>query len=125
MRRYEFILYVFFYEVVFGFSVYGFGYFASMPFTLLWSIILGAPAVILLMNLKGKILPIVDGLLRVLYAIPFLVEYFIYMQFKELYDLNTIMNGAGGALTGFTTTILGLIFSPLGVFHLFLYSIPL
>ena len=125
MRRYEFILYVFFYEVVFGFSVYGFGYFASMPFTLLWSIILGAPAVILLMNLKGKILPIVDGLLRVLYAIPFLVEYFIYMQFKELYDLNTIMNGAGGALTGFTSTIMGLIFSPLGVFHLFLYSIPL
>ena len=99
MRRYEFILYVFFYEVVFGFSVYGFGYFASMPFTLLWSIILGAPAVILLMNIKSKfLLPLVDGLLRVLYAIPFLVEYFIYMQFKELYDLNTIMNGAGGEL---------------------------
>ena len=125
MRRFEFIFYVFFYEVVFGFSVYGFGYFSAMPFTLLWSIILGAPAVVLMMNLKGKILPIVDGLLRCLYAIPFLVEYFIYMQFKELYDLNTIMNGAGGALTGFTTTILGLIFSPLGLFHLFLYSIPL
>ena len=125
MRRFEFIFYVFFYEVVFGFSVYGFGYFSAMPFTLLWSIILGAPAVVLMMNLKGKLLPIVDGLLRCLYAIPFLVEYFIYMQFKELYDLNTIMNGAGGALTGFTTTILGLIFSPLGLFHLFLYSIPL
>ena len=125
MRRFEFIFYIFFYEVVFGFSVYGFSYFSSMPFTLLWSIILGAPAVVLLMNLKGKLLPIVDGLLRCLYAIPFLVEYFIYMQFKELYDLNTIMNGAGGALTGFTTTILGLIFSPLGILHLFLYSIPL
>ena len=35
------------------------------------------------------------------------------------------MNGAGGALTGFTSTIMGLIFSPLGIFHLFLYSIPL
>lgn len=126
MRRFEFILYVFFYEVVFGFSVYGFGYFQSMPFSLLWSIILGAPAVILLMNIKGKfLLPLVDGLLRVLYAIPFLVEYFIYMQFKELYDLNTIMNGAGGALTGFASTIRGLIFSPLGLLHLFLYSIPL
>ena len=126
MRRFEFILYVFFYEVVFGLSVYGFGYFQSMPFSLLWSIILGAPAVVLLMNIKGKVLlPLVDGLLRVLYAIPFLVEYFIYMQFKELYDLNTIMNGAGGALTGFTSTIMGLIFSPLGIFHLFLYSIPL
>ena len=126
MRRFEFILYVFFYEVVFGLSVYGFGYFQAMPFSLLWSLILGAPAVVLLMNIKGKkLLPIVDGLLRVLYAIPFLVEYFIYMQFKELYDLNTIMNGAGGALTGFTSTIMGLIFSPLGIFHLFLYSIPL
>ena len=126
MRRFEFILYVFFYEVVFGLSVYGFGYFQAMPFSLLWSLILGAPAVVLLMNIKSKkLLPIVDGLLRVLYAIPFLVEYFIYMQFKELYDLNTIMNGAGGALTGFTSTIMGLIFSPLGIFHLFLYSIPL
>ena len=125
MRRFEFILYVFYYEVVFGFSVYGFGYFSSMPFTLLWSLILGAPAALILMNIKTKILPVVDGLLRVLYAIPFLVEYFIYMEFKELYDLNTIMNGAGGALTGFTSTIIGLIISPLGILHLILYSIPI
>ena len=52
MRRFEFILYVFFYEVVFGLSVYGFGYFQAMPFSLLWSLILGAPAVVLLMNIK-------------------------------------------------------------------------
>ena len=50
MRRFEFILYVFFYEVVFGLSVYGFGYFQAMPFSLLWSLILGAPAVVLLMQ---------------------------------------------------------------------------
>ena len=48
---------------------------------------------------------------RVLTAIPFLVEFFINMQFKTLYDISTVLFGGGDALTGFSSTIRGLIFS--------------
>ena len=53
-----------------------------------------------------------------------MVEFFINMQFKTLYDLRTVFFGGGDALTGFSSTIRGLIVSPSGIGHIALYLLP-
>lgn len=57
-------------------------------------------------------------------SIPFLVEIFIYMQFKILYDLNTVVFGAGDALGGFSKDIWRLVSSPMGILVIILYLLP-
>lgn len=57
-------------------------------------------------------------------ALPYLIEYFIYRQFKIFYDINTVTGGAGDALGGFTSDILSLIFSFKGMLVIFLYFLP-
>lgn len=57
-------------------------------------------------------------------ALPYIIEYFVYRQFKVLYDLNTVTAGAGGVLTGFMADILRLVFSFAGLSHLFLFLLP-
>jgi len=48
-------------------------------------------------------------------AIPFLVWYFIFRQFKIYYDWNTVMNGANDVATGgFASHAAAMIFSPMG-----------
>ena len=55
---------------------------------------------------------------------PFGVEYFVYKKFNQLYDLTTVLRGAGGAVRGFGSTILRMMFSPDGVLHLLLFLLP-
>ena len=58
-------------------------------------------------------------------AIPFLVEYFVYREFKVLYDLNTIGNGAGDVVTSnFLGDALKLIFSVGGLLTILFYALP-
>lgn len=63
-------------------------------------------------------------LLAVLSAVPYLVEYFIYRQFKVCYDINTITNGSGGALNGFSDHIAEMVFSSSGLIMIALYLLP-
>jgi len=48
-------------------------------------------------------------------AVPFLVEYFVYRQFKVYYDLNTMTGGAGDALTEFAEEVKAMVLSPGGL----------
>ncbi len=57
-------------------------------------------------------------------AFPFGVQYFVYKQFNQFYDLTTILHGAGGVMRGFGSTVLRLMFSPSGLFHLLLFLLP-
>ena len=57
-------------------------------------------------------------------VIPFLIEYFVYLQFKVFYDLNTVLGGAADAAGGFQADIIRLITSPQGILHLVLYFLP-
>lgn len=63
-------------------------------------------------------------ILLVLAAIPYGVEDFLYWQFQVYYSLNTIVNGAGDMLTGFTGDMFRLIFSSGGLLRLVLYLAP-
>nr|MBQ8245478.1 LTA synthase family protein [Oscillospiraceae bacterium] len=57
-------------------------------------------------------------------ALPFLIEYFVYKQFKLLYDMNTVFAGAGDALQSYWKETLALIFSGGGLLRIFLYFLP-
>lgn len=120
----EFVLVLFYYELIFGFSVFGSGFAATIPGIILSSLYLGIPVALLLLCFRGKGRVAAEIVARVLTAIPFLVEFFINMQFKTLYDLRTVFFGGGDALTGFSSTIRGLIVSPSGIGHIALYLLP-
>jgi len=120
----EFVLVLFYYELIFGFSVFGSGFAATIPGIILSSLYIGIPVALLLLCFRGKGRVAAEIVARVLTAIPFLVEFFINMQFKTLYDLRTVLFGGGDALTGFSSTIRGLIVSPSGIGHIALYLLP-
>lgn len=84
----------------------------GLVFTFLWSLFpraLRRPAQVILLTLE---------------AIPYGVEYFVYMQFKIFYDPRTIINGAGGVITGFADHAFRLIFSSQGIVHLIILFAP-
>lgn len=58
------------------------------------------------------------------FAVLYLIEYFVYCQFKEFYDLNTIVGGAKDAITSYTKETFALIFSVDGLLKITLYFLP-
>lgn len=63
-------------------------------------------------------------ILLVLTAVLYLIEYFVYRQFKVYYDIATVVGGAGDVMGGFTGDIFRLIFCWDGLFKIFLYFLP-
>lgn len=57
-------------------------------------------------------------------ALPFLIEYFVYKQFKLLYDVSTVFSGASDALQSYYRETFALIFSGSGLLRIFLYFLP-
>ena len=57
-------------------------------------------------------------------ALPYLIEYFVYKQFKILYDMTTVFSGASDALQSYYRETLALIFSWGGLLRIFLYFLP-
>ena len=57
-------------------------------------------------------------------SVLFLVNYFIYYQFKIFYDINTVSNGTSGVLSGFRQQMIDLITSHDGILRILLYMIP-
>lgn len=58
-------------------------------------------------------------------SLPFIIEYFIYYQFKILYDLNSILASAGDVASTYSKEIFVLIFSPDGMIRIILFLLPL
>jgi len=73
---------------------------------------------------RKKVNLILTGCAWALPAVLYLVEYFIYRQFKVFYDVNTVIGGAGGVATGFAGDALRLIFSWNGLLTIALYFLP-
>ena len=63
-------------------------------------------------------------LLMLVFTLPFIVEYYVLKSFKVLYDLKTVLNGAGGVARGFMSDVVKLVFSPSGLLYLFLFLLP-
>ena len=71
-----------------------------------------------------KVNRVIKTVLLFLLMIPYGLEYFIFREYNIFYDVNTIVNGAGGAATDFKDEIIRLVFSFNGLFHIFLLAIP-
>ncbi|MCQ2515849.1 MAG: LTA synthase family protein [Saccharofermentans sp.] len=113
-----------FYELLLGYFAYGTSLTAMLPNVIFTCLCFGIPLGLLALALRGTSRKIYSIVIRLLLAIPFLVEFFIYMQFKTLYDINTMLFGGAGALGGFASTIKDLVFSPTGILYLFLFLLP-
>ena len=124
MQSVEFVLILFYYELLFGFSVFGSEFSSAIPGIIFSSLYLGLPICLLLLAFRGRARIIAELGIRVLTAVPFLIEFFIWMQFKTVYDINTVLFGGGDALTGFSDMIKELIFSTNGMLHIFAFLLP-
>lgn len=67
---------------------------------------------------------LIGGICIGLCAVPFLIQYFVYRQFKVFYDLNTMFGGASDALSGFSSDIFRMIFSIDGFVKILLFVLP-
>ena len=115
---------ILYYEAVFGLSVHGSAFWKSIIHVVLASIYFGLPVGIIASFLRRKAAAALTIAASLVAALPYLVEYFINMQFKTLYDINTITNGQGDALTGFRSTIIDLMLSPSGLLRIALFLLP-
>lgn len=111
-------------ELVFKLSTTG-GLFPGIFFILLFSTSLG-----LLLWFATSFIPrlkhrrVVVAILLALLGVLFCVEYFVFCEFKVFYDLNTILNGAGGVAGQFGGDAASLVFSPSGLLHVLLFLAP-
>lgn len=98
----------------------------SIISTILFSFAYGMILYILLTVWKNaKLINILTAISIGIFAIIYLVEYFVYRQFKVFYDINTVVGGAGDALTTYTKEAFALVFSLDGIFKIVLYLLPL
>ncbi len=120
-----FPLLIFYYEILFHvFTVGGFFQLNTLLIAL-FSFAYGWLLYMLITLVKNRIavtvLTAVGGLLP---AVMYLVEYFVYRQFKVLYDVNTVTSGASDAMSSFKDMALALVFSFDGILKIILYLIP-
>ena len=88
----------------------------SVLINVLFSLCYGAVIAILCRSSRReKVNRAITGV--ILFVIPavYSVEFFVYRSFNVFYDINTVFNGAGGALTHFGSDIMRLIVSPAGI----------
>jgi len=115
----------FYFELVFRISTIGTQSNHSIPIILLFSIIYGC-VFYLITTLSKK--PYLNHVLAItlmsLLSAGYVVEYFVYRQFKVFYDINTITGGAGGAMTDYAHDVKALVLSPDGILKIVLFLLP-
>lgn len=119
-----FPLLLFYYELVFKFSTTIRPHAFNMVYILLFSFSAGMILNLLTTIFSRQVNRIIKAVLIFASALPFLIEYFVYKQFKVFYDLNTVTAGAGDAVGQFQADIFRLIFSVGGLTRIFLFLLP-
>ncbi len=115
----------FYYELLFNRSTLNVLSVRSVITMLFFSIFYGLIAVIASFWIKNrKVKYPVQGVLLFAPALICLIEYFVFRQFKVLYDLKTVMNGAGGAVGEFGHEIRAMVFSFTGILYILLFLLP-
>ncbi len=116
---------LFYYESVFRISTTGDFFSLGTIYTLFFSAFYGGILYLLCSLFKKRVVNrIITTVLLIATAIPFLVEYFIFRQFKVFYDVNTITGGAEDAVGGFMADIKIMIFSFDGLLKIVLFFLP-
>ena len=94
--------------------------------TVLFSVFYGALVYVAVSFIKNRLAnKIVTAALIFLVMVPYAVEFFIYKQFKQFYDIDTVMAGSSDAVTSYFKEIISLFFEQGGIFVLLLMFVPL
>ena len=116
---------LFYYESIFKASTTGGFFNIDILYILLFCVVYGAVLYLLISILKNqKATRIITSIFMFVFAFLFIVEYFVYRQFKIYYDINTVFAGAGDAIGGFFKDILGLVFCFDGIFKIVIFFLP-
>ena len=119
-------LVLFYYEALFHLSTsegfFNLGTLCTALFSFAYGLIL---YLLLTISKNKKLVNVLTAVSIGLFAVPYLVEYFVFRMFKEFYDLNTITGGAGGVLTSYMKETCELIFCFDGISKILLFFTPL
>lgn len=118
-------IFLFFYELVFRLVTGGSFGFYPLLYVLLFTGVLSA-VLHLVFTAVGNIVyrHITSSVILFLFSLPYLIEYFIFRQFKIFYDINTVFAGGKGVLTSFKGEMRELIFSTEGIIVIAIFLIP-
>ncbi len=116
---------LFYYEIIFSILTKGSLSPLKILFLLLFGITLGGIDYLLCSLFKDrKINKILSCVMLGITALFFLIQFFVFKQFKNFYDLTTMFSGAGGVLTGYFKETLAIIFDLKGIAAIVLYLLP-
>lgn len=120
-----FSLTVLFLEIVFRLATVGNLFSMGLIYTALFSIAYGMIGFLLSTVFKDKrVNRVISLVLLGGTCLAYIVQFLIYKQFKQFYDINTMTNGAGDALTSYYKELLDLIFPQGGIFIILLMCVP-
>ncbi len=115
-----------YYEILFRAFTVGGVFRLSTLFLALFSAAYGCVLYLLVTLFRNRtVTTVLTAVWTVVPAVLYLVEYFVYRQFKVFYDVNTVTSGASDAMGGFLDVALSLVFSWDGLFKILLYVLPL
>lgn len=121
----SFSFFLLFYEIVLKSSTVKGNWFPQIGFICLFSIFFSSILFLLSTLFKNsKRNRVVLFLILIVLFLAFTISYFVYVQFKIFYDVNTVWNGAWGVVHGFQQQIIRLIRNPSGITHIILYLFP-
>lgn len=120
-----FLIVFIFYEIIFALYTGNSMNSDNTGFILLFSLSFGC-ILTLLSSLSKK--PLVNKIIRFVFLtiIPviYMITFFVYCEFGVMYDLNTVVLGAGDAVTGFSQDIKKLIISVRGLSYILMMMLP-
>ncbi|MBE6627055.1 MAG: hypothetical protein E7628_07745 [Ruminococcaceae bacterium] len=118
-------IFLFFYEFIFR-LVTGCSFsFHSQLYVLLFTIVPSAALYLIFTAVKNTVYRhIASSVILFLLSLTYLIEYFIFRQFKIFYDINTVFAGGKGVLSSFRGEIYDLVFSTEGIIVIAIFFVP-
>ena len=112
-------------EIVFRISTVGNLFSLGFLYSLLFSVAYSAIGYLLSSIFKKRVTNrLIASLLILGTSIAYIVQFLIYKQFKQFYDINTMTGGAGDALTSYFAELMDLIFRQGGFVVILLMFVP-
>ena len=112
-------------EIVFRIATVGNVFSLGFLYSLLFSVAYSAIGYLLSSICKKRVTNrLIASLLILGTSIAYIVQFLIYKQFKQFYDINTMTGGAGDALTSYFAELMDLIFRQAGIVVIFLMFVP-
>lgn len=102
-------------------SVWNIGFLYAVLFSIAYSIV---GYLISSLSKKTVVNRIIASIVLFVTALIYIVQFLIFKQFKQFYDINTMTGGAGDMLSSYFAELIDLIFPQGGIFMILLMLVP-